>query len=219
MRIASGFRRGLALLALGLLSLALLGACDDQEDSPVQTDQSLTDSLDPAATPPGPDPAEATPEIGTGITGAQGSDSPLVNGDDNVAGDAAAHDDDDELETEVGVQLEPTVIDAVLGDDVTVIGVLATFLSERVITLEGVTLEEQPAEELLVIIPEELTPDYEALDEGSLVAVAGEIVQITDERLIAVDPEIFDGHGEFLEGFRASWGIVASDVSAAEEGQ
>ena len=128
-------------------------------------------------------------------------------------------DDDEELETDVGAGVEPTIVDAVLGDEVTVTGVLATFLSERVITIEGVTLEEQPAEELLVLIPEELTPDYEALDEGSLVAVAGEIVQVTDERLAAVDREVFRDHGEFLEGFRASWGIVASDVSVAEEGE
>lgn len=206
------------LLALGVFSLGLVAACDDQEDSPVQTDQSLTEDLDPEATPPGPDPAEATPEIGTGITGDQGSDSPAVNGDDNVAGDPVPE-DDEELETDVGVRVEPTIVDAVLGDEVTVVGVLATFLSEEVITLEGVTLEEQPAEELLVIIPEELTPDYEALDEGSLVAVAGEIVQVTDERLAAVDDTVFEDHGEYLEGFRASWGILASDVSVAEEGQ
>jgi|GEM_PF-3068671 len=203
------------LLAFGVFSLGLVAACDDQEGSPVQTDQDLVDDLNPAATPPTADDG-LTPTVGTGITGDQGNDSPAVNGDDNVAGDPVPE-DDEELETDVGVQVEPTIVDAVLGDDVTVVGVLATFLSEEVITLDGVTLAEQPAEELLVIIPEELTPDYEALDEGSLVAVAGEIVQVTDERLAAVDREVFREHGEYLEGFRASWGILASDVSVAEE--
>lgn len=195
------FRRVLTVLALGMFSMGLVAACDDQEDSPVQTDQGLVDDIDPAATPPTADDDLLTSTVGTGITGSPGGD--------NIAGDAVPG-DDDELETDVGVQVEPTIVDAVLGDDVTVVGVLATVLSERVITLEGVTLEEQPAEELLVIIPEELTPDYQALDEGSLVAVAGEIVQVTDERLAAVDDTVFEDHGEFLEGFRASWGILAS---------
>lgn len=211
-------RRAVLLLGLGILTVGLVAACDGQEDSPVQADQDLVDDLDPAATPPTSDDDLLTSTVGTGITGDQGNDSPAVNGDDNVAGDQVPE-DDDELETDVGVRVEPTIVDAVLGDDVTVVGVLATFLSEQVITLEGVTLEEQPAEELLVIIPEELTPDYEALDEGSLVAVAGEIVQVTDERLAAVDRSVFDEHGEFLEGFRASWGILATDVSVAEEGE
>src|SRR5690606_6396088 len=114
---------------------------------------------------------------------------------------------------------ETTVVTSVIGDTVTITGVVARYLSDEVITLEGVVLEAQPAEELLVIIPETLEPQGGTLDEGALVAVEGVIFQVTNERLADIDRSIFDEHGELLEGFRSAWGIAATDVRAAEDGE
>lgn len=199
--------------AVAVLAVALLAGCSGREESPVQADQGVLE---------GTVGAGASDGVGTGaggLTGDQGNDSPAVNGDDNLAGDEDEGDDGSLTAEDVGVQIEPTVVDAVLGENVTVTGILATRLSDEVITLEGVTLAEQPAEELLIIIPTSIPTDQEALDEGSLVAVTGEVFQMTDERLAEVDPTVFEEHGEFLEGFRSAWGIIAADVSVAEEGE
>lgn len=208
-------QRPLAIAAVALLTALLVVACDETTESPVQTDQSLveTDVPTPATTPTLEGTADGPLP---GLTGDQGNDSPAVNGDDNVAGDEEP-DELEELISEVGTRVEPTLVEATLGDEVTVVGILATHLSDRVITLEGVTVVEQPAEELLIIIPTSVDPAPGELDEDSLVAVAGEVIQVTDEGLANVDESIFDEHGEFLEGFRASWGILATDVNVVEE--
>src|SRR5690606_29601410 len=113
----------------------------------------------------------------------------------------------EEVETNTSATVQPTVSDAVIGDEVTVTGAVATHLSDQVITLAGVTFAEQPADETLVIIPTSVEVGPGVLEEDSLVVVSGKVTQIVDDSLRNIDEAIFDEHGEFLEGFRASWGI------------
>jgi len=90
-------------------------------------------------------------------------------------------------------------------------------MSDEVIALEGVTLAEQPAELLLVVIPEPLEVDGGELAEGELVSLTGVVFQVTNDRLAEIDESVFRDHGELLEGFRAAWGITATELHVVED--
>lgn len=147
-------------------------------------------------------------------TESESRDSPLQT-DQDVTPDAAAE-TVTENEDDVFAPT-PVAIEAQLGDEVVVTGAIARQLSNQVITLEGVYFEPEPAEEVVVILPTSLEESDEEFAEGTLVAVTGKVIRVTDEGLHNIEPEIFQEHRDVLEGFRAQLGILATDVRVAEE--
>ena len=148
-----------------------------------------------------------------------GSDDSPVQADGDLLDDSpviTGEGDEDLTAEDAGLQVTPTVIQAELGEQVVFTAVVTRRLSDQVIAVDGVMLNTEPARETLVLIDPVAEVDPDLLDEGTLVGVKGEVMQVTDRELAQIDRSVYAENGEYLEGFRAAWGVYASGVTPAQ---